>query len=806
MKPSRRTFLKSAVAAGAVLGRATTAAVEAGDAATSPAPAKLPPHRALEPAGVHLYLARPSFRAGETVKCFASASVPCVLEMVRLGDEPDDPRHDVVLHAHQIDRPSIQPVHPGSYVHVENGLPATPHAALTLECWVRLWNLSVPQGIVTQLDDGEGFGLMVFPDGTPALFTGECDDPPATTHRADAKLTLPGGPTFSSFITPPAGWHHLVGVVGNGRKTLWLDGRRVGSWDWKQPVTPGRCPLRIGAWGRGGRADGLLDADVAMPVVYSRELSEVEIRTRYAERGLKPPAAEADLLGCWPLDEERGDVAADGSGAGRPGRIVNHATWMIGGPSFLPAVARYRRDYVPADDATRGHGLRLAADDLYDCRWRPTFTFTLPADSPSGLYAVRGRFDVAGEPRTTHAVFVVRRAAEAPPRPVALLFATNTWKAYSGAPFGPAWPDTFANVGNKGYQPKPEDPLAAYCFYRFHRAGQPTYQLGQRMPWPAASPYALASAPEVGYGHLSRADRFTQLWLSQNGYAFDALSDLDLHCEPQALAGAKVLFIVGHSEYWSREAMQRVREFLDDGGSVVCLSGNTMYWRVTHGGDDDAILECRKADAWGAQLADYMRGECWHEHDRRRGGVPRDCGDPAWRTLGVEFAGATSMTDETAGALHVVDAEHPFFHRPHETDLHDGDRFGFDRRRAARQPLGHETDVRITTLTDYTNRMPPLTGLPADLVEPSGVALLAVGRWQNDGRRGSLRDYAHRVMPPSVRRADDSICDVIYWRRPGGGQVFAVPSIAAGWTLAACPQWSAVLKNVLHAFGVNQPS
>ena len=81
-----------------------------------------------------------------------------------------------------------------------------------------------------------------------------------------------------------------------------------------------------------------------------------------------------------------------------------------------------------------------------------------------------------------------------------------------------------------------------------------------------------------------------------------------------------MLFIVGHSEYWTREAMQRVREFLDRGGNVVSLSGNTMYSRVSQS-DDGTILECRKADD-GGQMAEYMRGECWHEHDGLRGGVP----------------------------------------------------------------------------------------------------------------------------------------------------------------------------------------
>ena len=366
---------------------------------------------------------------------------------------------------------------------------------------------------------------------------------------------------------------------------IWIDRLLVAEWDVKQPLVPASAPLRIGALGRNREAAGFLDADIAIPAIYGRALSELEIRTRHAERGLTPPEIGPALFACWPLREERGAKVADVSGAERTGRIINHATWMIGGPSFLPAVARYRADYDPDQDATRGHGLRLASDDLYDCRWQPTLEFTLPQTAPPGLYALRARFVKDDLERMTHAVFVVRRADGAEPAPIALLFATNTWKAYSGAPFGPAWPGVFANVGNKGFQPKPADPLAAYCFYRFHRAGQPTYQLGWRLPWPATSPYALASAPEVGYGHLSRADRFTQRWLTQQGYRFDALSDLDLHQNHDALAGAKVLFIVGHSEYWTREAMQRVREFLDRGGNVVCLSGNTMYWRVSQRDD-----------------------------------------------------------------------------------------------------------------------------------------------------------------------------------------------------------------------------
>lgn len=819
--PTRREFLLStgaAVGLGALAGRGAAAAPPgappsadapppagppspAPDASEAPARESIPPHRGLDVPGVHLYTDRPSYAAGQTVTVYVSHTLPATLEIVRLGDDPDSPAGDAVLDCLPLDRPDPQPIHPGSYLHVARGLPAEPHAALSFECWLRPWNVHEPQGLLTQLDDRRGLGLLVFPDGTLGWFTGETDDPTKTPHRSTARLELPGGPTFSPYVTPPAAWHHVAGTVGGGRKSLWLDGRLVGQWDWKSPLVPAPVPLRIGALGRGGEAAGLLDGDIALPAVHARALTELELRTRVAERGLQLPAVDESLLGCWPLNEERGPRTADVSPHARHATVINHGTWMIGGPSFLPAVARYRPHYDPDQDRTRGHGLRLASDDLYDCRWRPTRRFALPADAAPGLYAARARFRDDEGDKLAHATFVVRRAAGTPAAPVTLLFSTNTWKAYSAAPFGPAWPGVLGNFGTAGYRREPHDPRAAYSFYRFHRAGQPTYQLGWRVPWPAASPYGLYSPPEVGYSHLARADRFTQLWLAREGYPADALSDLDLHADPAALDGTRVLFIVGHSEYWTGEAMRRVREFLDRGGHVVLLSGNTMYWRVTQS-DDGGILECRKADAWGAQLADYMRGECYHEHDHRRGGVPRDGGDPEWRTVGVEFAGNGPIGGPDPGAFTVVAAEHPLFHSPEATGLAAGDRFGFDPAVPTRHPLGHESDVRVSTLMDYTRRLPPLDGLPTELVDPAGLTLLAVGRYGADGRLGTLRDYAHRILPAAARRETDSLCDVIHWRRPGGGHVFAAPSISAGWTLAVCPRWSAVLRNALAAFGV----
>ena len=58
-----------------------------------------------------------------------------------------------------------------------------------------------------------------------------------------------------------------------------------------------------------------------------------EVLKRIDARGLAPPDL-ADVLACWPLAEEDGDTVADVAPQHRDGRIVNHATWMIGGPSL----------------------------------------------------------------------------------------------------------------------------------------------------------------------------------------------------------------------------------------------------------------------------------------------------------------------------------------------------------------------------------------------------------------------------------------------------------------------------------------
>src|SRR5262245_41965066 len=146
---SRREFLQLAgmAAGGGTLLAATSElsspGIAKGGGLASPlgAPAvpqaPLPPHRDVWVDGIHAYADKLSVKPGDTINFHVSSDTDYTMQIYRLGLDPNTPGSDVPMsNAMQVTSPSQQPIHPGSYVHVPNGLTATHNlTALTLECW-----------------------------------------------------------------------------------------------------------------------------------------------------------------------------------------------------------------------------------------------------------------------------------------------------------------------------------------------------------------------------------------------------------------------------------------------------------------------------------------------------------------------------------------------------------------------------------------------------------------------------------------------------------------------------------------------
>jgi hypothetical protein len=226
----------------------------------------------------------------------------------------------------------------------------------------------------------------------------------------------------------------LVATWDGRAAKLFIDGQQVAADDFDVDVTPPRCPIRLGASGAEGRATQFLDGDLAAPAIYVRALSDAEIVKRFKAAGLSPPDS-AGLVAYWPLDEERGTTVRDAASENHTGAIVNRGTWMIGGPSFDGAAVTRYGEYNPDADPQRGHGLRLAADDLYDCRWEVDHEFVVPEDAAPGIYVAEAEFERKSKTFRYPITFMVRRSPNRPAADMLVLCATSTWTAYSATPF-----------------------------------------------------------------------------------------------------------------------------------------------------------------------------------------------------------------------------------------------------------------------------------------------------------------------------------------------------------------------------------
>jgi hypothetical protein len=122
----------------------------------------------------------------------------------------------------------------------------------------------------------------------------------------------------------------------------------------------------------------------------------------------------------------------------------------------------------------------------------------------------------------------------------------------------------------------PSNTVNAYC----DSGGKSLYSL------PVASTQVSFQRPMV----LQHFSEYCLRWfetLPEVSIGYIADSDL----EKFENLKAKILVIVGHSEYWTRRARTHFDRFVGEGGHSIILSGNTMWWQVRYS-DDGNILYC----------------------------------------------------------------------------------------------------------------------------------------------------------------------------------------------------------------------
>ena len=132
---------------------------------------------------------------------------------------------------------------------------------------------------------------------------------------------------------------------------------------------------------------------------------------------------------------------------------------------------------------------------------------------------------------------------------------------------------------------------------------------------------------------------------------------------------------------------------------------------------------------------------------------------PPWRLFGLEYFSLVGVGTDGVGPYKVRDPDHFLFRRPNDLKLRAGDTFAGTPGRPLPQPIGHEGDVRVSTIARFLVEPPPPGGSqPTE--DPAGITLLAEG-FADASKIAFAWDYFQRPVPLAKnpryqrRRRDD---------------------------------------------------
>lgn len=419
--------------------------------------------------------------------------------------------------------------------------------------------------------------------------------------------------------------------------------------------------------------------------------------------------------------------------------------------------------------------------DLADAGWSPTFTYDVPADLPSGCYALRLQPSDDSTPEF-YVPFFVRPAVGAPTADIAFVAPTTTYAAYANmhlrvtAQFNELAHGRLTVLDSTDFLLL-RMPELGKSTYDVHRDGSPVIYSSMNRP--------VTNFRPTGRMYKLCLDLMIIDWLDAMGYEFDIVSDDDIDLEGvSALAPYRVLVTGSHPEYISRQQLDAFEAHLEGGGRLMYLGGNGFYSAAEVPPDRRDVVEVRRPgqdNLWRVNHAEAATST-----SGLPSGMWRNIGRPENALTGVGFItqgfDACTFYERSEASRHervswIFDGLAP--------DAVIGD-FGILQGGAA----GYEIDRH-----DVTKGSPPHSVVVASSSGHSNLYDLMVS---------SILD----TLPDAKRTRDPIRADMVFFETGHEGAVFSVGSIAWAGSLSHDRydnSVSAVTKNVLDRFAHEAP-
>lgn len=368
------------------------------------------------------------------------------------------------------------------------------------------------------------------------------------------------------------------------------------------------------------------------------------------------------------------------------------------------------------------------------CGWPAVYTLTVPSNWESGVYTV----DIPTVSDGTHKiVFWVREDTPGSTSDVLFLAAVNTYAAYT-------------NFGGK----------SIYNYNSTDETNADVVSFNRPFRFQGLGDYGL-EAPLVE-------------WMDAQTFTVEYAAESDLDIDANLLDPYEVLVIAGHSEYWSWDMRQRLKTFLQNGGRLINLSGNTFWWQVRYednyrtmvGYKEDAVAndpespsqELTTNNPWDFPIYDVeslILGTQW-----RLGGFALSD-----NKANFQYSGGY-------GGYWVQNDAHWVFTN---TNLSNGQIFGRTDS-ASTSIIGPETDgVAFNCAADGST----IIGAPVNSGVPGNFTILAIAP-------AELTNFGYAVMG--------------IYTLPGGGAVFSASTIDWAQALAEDSSVEQITRNVFDRF------
>lgn len=392
-------------------------------------------------------------------------------------------------------------------------------------------------------------------------------------------------------------------------------------------------------------------------------------------------------------------------------------------------------------------------DDLVDVNWNTSFSYTLPAGIPSGVYVMR----ISDGQNEDAMPFFVCAPKEQPSHRLCVLVSTFTYAIY-GNHARPDWAESWQEqVDEWGAYPHNPAQYPGYGLstYNYHSDGSGICHASHLRPLFNLRPGYITFGDTAcsGLRHF-QADSHLLAWLDARNIGFDIITDRELHDEgSNALSGYDMLLTGSHPEYHTVETLDALQSYRDSGGHLSYLGGNGFYWRIALHPEQPDTLEIRRAEAgiraWAAEPGEYYQA-----FDGQYGGLWRRNGRPPQALCGLGFSAQGQFNGSHYRRTN-FDAAFEWIFKGIEGEfigdfgLCGGGAAGFELDRA---------DLRL--------------GTPAEAV------VLASSELHSDDFILVPEEMLTHLTTLPGPAADELIrADILWCDVPGGGSVFAVGSI-----------------------------